>query len=59
MNDFELLGPVFGLAAMLKPVAGMLAEDRGRGVVLVDLAAGAIGLAIVLLALFVDGRLVA
>jgi hypothetical protein len=34
-------------------VAGMLAEDRGRGVVLVDLAAGAIGLAIVLLALFV------
>jgi hypothetical protein len=34
-------------------VAGMLARDRGRGVVLVDLAAGAIGLAIVLLALFV------
>jgi hypothetical protein len=34
-------------------VAAMLAKDRGRGVVLVDLAAGAFGLAIVLLALFV------
>jgi hypothetical protein len=34
-------------------VAGMLATDRGRGVVLVDVAVGAIGLAIVLLAWFV------
>lgn len=34
-------------------VAGMLDEDRGRGVVLVDVAVGAIGLAIVLLAWFV------
>jgi hypothetical protein len=34
-------------------VAAMLAKDRGRGVVLVDIAAGAFGLAIVLLALFV------
>jgi hypothetical protein len=34
-------------------VAAMLAKDRGRGIVLVDLGAGAIGLAIVLLALFV------
>ena len=34
-------------------VAGMLAKDRGRGVVLVDVAAGVIGLAIVALAVFV------
>jgi hypothetical protein len=34
-------------------VAAMLARDRGRGVVVVDVAAGAFGLAIVLLALFV------
>ena len=34
-------------------VAGMLSKDRGRAVVLVDLAAGAVGLAIVLLAVFV------
>lgn len=34
-------------------VAGMLARDRGRGIVLVDVAAGVIGVAIVLLALLV------
>ena len=34
-------------------VAGMLARERGRGVVGVDLAVGAFGLAIVLLAWFV------
>ena len=46
MNYFKLLGLVFGLA-------GMLSQDRGRGVLVVDLAAGAIGLAIVLLAVCV------
>jgi hypothetical protein len=34
-------------------VAGMLAKDRGRGVVMIDLAVGAFGLAVVLLAWFV------
>jgi hypothetical protein len=36
-----------------------LARVRGRGIVLVDLAAGAIGLAIVLPALSAYGRLLA
>jgi hypothetical protein len=34
-------------------VAGMLTKNRGRGVVLVDVVVGAIGLVIVLLAVFV------
>jgi hypothetical protein len=34
-------------------VAGMLTKNRGRGVVLVDIVVGAIGLVIVLLAVFV------
>ncbi len=34
-------------------VAGMLAKDRGRSVVLVDIGAGVVGIAIVLLALLV------
>ncbi len=34
-------------------VAGMLSKDRGRGVVLVDAAAGVVGVAIVILALVV------
>ncbi len=34
-------------------VAGMLSKDKGRGIVLVDIAAGIFGLAVVLLAIFV------
>ena len=44
---------LFDYERFQKWVAGMLAKDRGRGVVLVDVGAGAIGLVIVLLALFV------
>ncbi len=53
------LTAIKGLALLLdyerfqRWVAGMLAKDRGRQVVLVDVAAGVFGLGVVLLAVFV------
>ncbi len=53
------LTSIKGLALLLdyerfqRWVAGMLSKDRGRGVVLIDVAVGVVGLAIVLLAVLV------
>ena len=45
------LALLFDYARFQRWVAGLLAKDRGRGVVMVDLAVGAFGLAVVVLSL--------